>query len=434
MAITDIIPRDLNHPFDPANPGDLTEFRQHGCSIPACTDLQFRIPLSRIDPEVVGGEDRDRILNLVVPELARIPTPDGSALATPDRVVADRFFFRQMAHGIFVPDGKSGTVEVWSFDDTGPNQIFDVWPAPTIRAREGDMVHTMLTTRRGTHTIHHHGIEPTTMNDGVGHISFEVDGGGYTYQWLAREAGTYFYHCHKNTVLHFEMGMYGFLIIDPPEPDAPYVDGGPGAIRVGNDIVRYDQEKLWAVDELDFRWHSIVGKRVDSGVECDFYHATIDGIPIPGTNIPMPDGPDPLMHRFEPTIFTISGVAVDQTQGPPPWMMTDPRVAITAQRGQKVVLRLLCAGYTTQVFRFGLPCTLIEVDNRTLGYGPRQQYSHPETIPAKQPFEMTTARKKVFLFDTTDIAPKTYPMRVDFIDWVNGRVWGTVIATFTVTP
>jgi hypothetical protein len=56
------------------------------------------------------------------------------------------------------------------------------WPGPTIRVPRGVVFHAKS---RGKgpppHTIHWHGIEPTPMNDGVGHTSMEI--GGYTYQW-----------------------------------------------------------------------------------------------------------------------------------------------------------------------------------------------------------------------------------------------------------
>ncbi|MHB8764656.1 MAG: multicopper oxidase domain-containing protein, partial [Deferrisomatales bacterium] len=295
-----------------------------------------------------------------------------------------------------------------------------LFPAATLRYREGQRVHSILRSKKNTHTIHHHGIEPANFNDGVGHTSFEVNG-NYAYQFRPRFAGTYLYHCHKNTTLHFEMGMYGFLIVDPPKPEgapgpeAPYADGGPGFVRRRDEVVPYHAEALWAVDELDSRWHAPINHQ--AGLGCPFYHLDAEGRPTGAEN--------PRLNQFEPDVFLISGVPVRDpdprlTSRPP---IDDPRVAVRARAGESVLIRLLNAGYTVQRYTFhGLDAEVVDVDGRTLGRSPFCRYNRPFVIPAGEPFELTTARRYTLLLRPS--APGTYRFTVDFHDWVTGRVLG----------
>jgi FtsP/CotA-like multicopper oxidase with cupredoxin domain len=168
----------------------------------------------------------------------------------PTRQFLRKFYNRKLRF----PDGFE--TEIWSFEDETSGRVF---PAPPIRAREGEIVHVTLKASKSAHTIHLHGIEPDPRNDGVGHTSFEVTG-EYTYQFrpdVGAEgdpnrgaAGTYFYHCHVNTVLHVQMGMFGPMIIDPP--------GGRGKAFF-DDPVGYDPsaETLLVPFAIDPRWHSM---------------------------------------------------------------------------------------------------------------------------------------------------------------------------------
>jgi hypothetical protein len=186
-----------------------------------------------------------------------------------------------------------------------------VWPGPTIRIPRGVIFHA-FTRGKGPppHTIHWHGLEPTPMNDGVGHCSMEI--GGYTYQFQPNFIGSYFYHCHRNTVQHFEFGLYGDLHVLPPDayfasvegadwrtqslpanivlnnipvgacsdgkfrcaanvanfPQFPgFVGGDPtlgvagaGDVGVGDPhafTVPYDVEAMWVIDDRDSRWSDL---------------------------------------------------------------------------------------------------------------------------------------------------------------------------------
>ena len=124
---------------------------------------------------------------------------------------------RDLLHGLMIPtwDGLKDMMFMTFRDGDNP---FDngSYPGATIRVPRGVIFHCQ-TQGHGPppHTIHWHGIEPCPMNDGVGHCSMEI--GDYLYQWQPNFIGTYFYHCHRNTVQHFEFGLFGMLLIEPPD-------------------------------------------------------------------------------------------------------------------------------------------------------------------------------------------------------------------------
>ncbi len=309
--------------------------------------------------------------------------------ATPGLTTPDITFNRSvyMNGSMQMDDGRS--VTIWGFSDDGGGGGMggggmegggSSFPSPAMRATEGQVVHTVLSNQgmMWLHTIHHHGIEPSTENDGVGHYSFDVDG-TYTYQWIASHAGTYFYHCHTNTVLHAEMGMYGGLIIDPPEGPGTLFSGGPS----------YDVEAIWACDEIDSSWHN---KSWDAGT-C---------------------GGDAGLNSLNPDYFIISGIDGAQSA------LTDPRVAVTVERGQSLLVRYICAGYLPQRIRFGgLTATVYMSDGRAL----------PKPIEVDS-IEASSAERYDCIFRPTSRG--TYEVTVDTLDWVTGEILGTSRTRITV--
>jgi FtsP/CotA-like multicopper oxidase with cupredoxin domain len=104
------------------------------------------------------------------------------------------------------------TFPAWTYNGTVPG--------PVIRATEDDLLRVNFANAGShPHTIHFHGIHPGHM-DGV----FEIvdPGGSFTYEFPARPYGMHLYHCHSTPLKkHIAKGLYGALIIDPPEPRPP---------------------------------------------------------------------------------------------------------------------------------------------------------------------------------------------------------------------
>ncbi|MEP6934292.1 MAG: copper resistance system multicopper oxidase [Nitrospirota bacterium] len=93
-------------------------------------------------------------------------------------------------------------------------------PGPVIRLTEGQQATLRVTNRLEESTsIHWHGLLLPPAMDGVPGVSYAgiEPGTTFTYQFLIRQSGTYWYHSHSG--LQEQSGIYGPMIIDPIEPE-----------------------------------------------------------------------------------------------------------------------------------------------------------------------------------------------------------------------
>jgi FtsP/CotA-like multicopper oxidase with cupredoxin domain len=318
-----------------------------------------------------------------------------------------KFFNREMEFD----DG--GKFEIWTFETENSGQIF---PAPLIRLTEGQLFHGTVLPSKKVHTIHWHGIEPDPRNDGVGHTSFEVSG-SYTYQWRPERgqpgnpnvgaSGTYFYHCHVNTTLHVQMGMFGPLIIDPPvHPNFPVTKGARRAFVDGPEY-DIDTETLLVPFSVDPRWHEL-------------NHAA--GL----------SGEDVGLDKFVPKHFYLLGGEIARApkiEGP--IRLTRIRAKMAGGAVKPTLLRLLNANYFPVNVRFtdsaGRPVAMAELishDGR-----PFRDTSSP-TGPARPISATGPLRSSLVNFGAAERydmllrppAPGTFWLTVDLLDWISGKV------------
>lgn len=131
-------------------------------------------------------------------------------------------------------------IPVWgfSFDESGETGI----PGPEFRVTEGDRVKINFhNTHPTAHTIHWHGLHVPHGMDGVPFISQEPipSGSTFTYDFIARPSGTFWYHCHVDAPHHIDMGMYGAFVIEPQADDREEKE------------VPFDREHTLIFDEID---------------------------------------------------------------------------------------------------------------------------------------------------------------------------------------
>lgn len=102
-------------------------------------------------------------------------------------------------------------------------------PGPMIRVTEGDQVRVIVKNDLpDPTTIHWHGVEVPNAMDGVPGVTQDPiqPGETFTYEFIAKPAGTFMYHSHYEGDVQVGAGLYAPFIIDPQEPETnpPAVD------------------------------------------------------------------------------------------------------------------------------------------------------------------------------------------------------------------
>jgi manganese oxidase len=162
-------------------------------------------------------------------------------------------------------DASGRTVREYEFTvvnkdvEVAPGVFFPAWtyngrvPGPAIRATEGDRVRiALVNTSDHPHTIHFHGIHPSTM-DGVPGAGEAGPGETFTYDFLAEPFGTHLYHCHSLPLAqHIHRGLYGGFIVDPKK-------GRPEAHEMimmmnGFDTNFDNENEIYAINTVAFHY------------------------------------------------------------------------------------------------------------------------------------------------------------------------------------
>ena len=110
------------------------------------------------------------------------------------------------------------TVTAWAYNGT--------LPGPLIRVTEDDRVRILVKNELPEPTtVHWHGIEVPNAMDGVPDVTQEPiqPGETFTYEFVAKPAGTFMYHSHFDSDRQVMAGLYAPFIIEPKE-STPDVD------------------------------------------------------------------------------------------------------------------------------------------------------------------------------------------------------------------
>lgn len=249
-----------------------------------------------------------------------------------------------------------------------------VLPSRTIWCNEGDsvVINARSISQGEHHTIHLHGLDVDTRNDGDPATSFWLEHmQDTTYSFKATNAGTYLYHCHVGDVVHVQMGMYGLIVVRAANGTNNAWTGGPF----------FSKQYKWLMSEIDEQWHDSIPVHDDS----------LDQIMLP---------------PYLPDYFLINGLAQQE--------LNSDSVKITGQVNEPIYVRLANIGFYNNrvIFPASLNAMVVDSDGRPL----------PNTVSTDTVMVMPGERYGVMLSPSVQF---TGTVTVEYMNMNTDSIWQT---------
>ncbi|MEK6986218.1 MAG: multicopper oxidase domain-containing protein [Candidatus Thermoplasmatota archaeon] len=198
-------------------------------------------------------------------------------------------------------------------------------PGPTLRVNQGDRVIVDFENRHvHPHTIHWHGQLVPYKSDGTPGVNQDSvkPGDTYRYEFIAKKAGTLWYHCHVDTQFHVMQGLYGGFIVEPQDKSAE-----PEGV---------DRDYLHVLGTAKRSLIEAIPATAGTEVDPHAQHRAGGGCGVTGEQ-----GCQNPAVDVTPDVFMINGKSAPLTD-------EDPLTALKMAEGETIRLRILNAGTTVE--------------------------------------------------------------------------------------
>lgn len=272
------------------------------------------------------------------------------------------------------------TITAWTYNDTVPGE--------QIRVKEGEVVKVNLKNELDEPvTIHWHGVPVSNTQDGIPGVTQDavVPGETYTYEYVANDPGTYWYHSHQDGVNQLDKGLYGTFIVEPKE--------GTGV----------DRDYTLVLDEWESGTHE---SEMDMGDHDESMN--MEGMSMNGMEGDMGSDNDSGMRMGHDMssydIYTINGKSYEESE------------PLKVKQGEKVKLRFVNAGYMAHKIHIPVNYKVTHVDGQEVNNPEVEKASILEVAPGERyDIEFVANGKGDFTIDCHGEMEASENMKIDVV-------------------